>query len=210
MKHTGFALIGAVLLLCPLTACGSSEPKNVVEEADMPYGSTISMDTQKSVPMQYDNRFVDDALAEKLAEYYFSVQENDVEKYQPLPFPLYHQYQMETVNGGKFTDADVLTYTHDYYQNLLGEDFDFALIDITNAVNSDGVSENRDALVATLDSLANEKGQELVSDKTEMLVELQITCWLTKKGSGEQGETDLSADAETVYGLLYDGQWYLI
>ena len=37
--------------------------------------------------------------------------------------------------------------------------------------------------------------EELVSDKTEMLVELQITCWLTKKGSGEQGETDLSADA---------------
>lgn len=210
MKREIFALFGAALLLCPLTACGSTEQKETIEQADMPYGSTLSMDIDRSVPMQYDNRFIDSELVDKIAAFYHAVQENDPAEYLPLPFPMYHQYQLETVNEGKFKDEELLQYTHDYYQNILGEDFDFALIDVTGCNYKDGMSETRDSLVNMLDDLANEQGSEPVSNKTEKLLELTINCYLTKKGSGEHNETNTSAEQETLYALLYDGQWYLI
>jgi hypothetical protein len=172
-------LAAAAVLFCSLAACGSKE---IVQEADMPYGSTMVLALDKAVPIQYDDRFIAPELVKQIADYYHSVQEDDAEQYKPLPFPLYHQYQLETVYEKQFTDEQLVQYTYDYFKNFNGEDFDFALIDITNAVSTDGVSETRDALMPELDKIADEQGKEPVSAKTEALIEMSITCYLTNKG----------------------------
>jgi hypothetical protein len=53
-------------------------------EDEMPYGSTLVKNTEFSVPLQYDRRFIEDALAEKLGHYYHALQENDAAEFSAV------------------------------------------------------------------------------------------------------------------------------
>lgn len=215
MKKRMTALFAAAaMLICPLTACGSQQQSSQDEEnvamADMPYGSTLSMNVNTSVPMQYDNRFIDSELVDKIAAYYHSVQENDAEEFASVLFPLYHKYEMEQLYEGQYTEEQIVQSTYDALHDYYGGDFEFSLIDITQVVEKDQISANRDALIGMLDDLASDQGEEKVSEQTDSFIEMTITRYLTDKGSGEHGETDSKIADETLYGIHYQGQWYLI
>ncbi|MBR3417554.1 MAG: hypothetical protein IKG82_02555, partial [Oscillospiraceae bacterium] len=125
MKRKFIALAGALLLtVCPLTGCGSTGSNNDLNltEDEMPYGSTLVKVGELAVPVQYDRRFLEDALVEKLAAYYHALQEKDSEAFSALMFPLYHNYELETVYEGKYTDADVVNNTHEAICESVGRD----------------------------------------------------------------------------------------
>ena len=213
MKCKWIALAGALLLAaCPLTACehkGSYGDLNMTED-DMPYGSTLVKNTDYGVPLQYDRRFIEDALAEKLASYYHALQENDAAEFSAVLFPLYHNYELETVYDGKYTDADIVNNTHEAMKELHGGDFDFALLDITDIISEQGESQNYDALTGMLDQLAKDNDQKPVTEEMQVLYELTIDRYFCDKGKGIKGETDSLLEAERLFALKYQDQWYLI
>lgn len=213
MKRKFIALAGALLLtVCPLTGCGSTGSNNDLNltEDEMPYGSTLVKVGELAVPVQYDRRFLEDALVEKLAAYYHALQEKDSEAFSALMFPLYHNYELETVYEGKYTDADVVNNTHEAMKSLHGGDFDFALIDVTDLITKQGTSENYDALYLMLDQLAEDNGQEPVTKNMQALYELTVDRYLCDKGAGIKGETDSLIEGERLFALKYENEWYLI
>lgn len=213
MKRRFIALAGALLLAaCPLTGCGkpyNNTDLNMTED-EMPYGSTLVKNTEFSVPLQYDRRFIEDALAEKLGHYYHALQENDAAEFSAVLFPLYHNYEMETVYEGKYTDADVVKNTHDAMESLHGGEFDFALLDITEMITRQGISEHYDALYTMLDQLAEDSGQESVTKDMQALYELTIDRYFCNKGEGIRGETNSVLEGERLFALKSKDTWYLI
>lgn len=213
MNRKFIAIAGALLLtVCPLTGCGkpyNNTDFNMTEE-DMPYGSTLIKNTDFSVPLQYDRRFIEDALAEKIGAYYHALQENDAAEFSALLFPLYHNYELETVYEGKYTDADIVKNTHEAMESIHGGEFDFALLDITDMITKQGVSENYDALYTMLDQLAEDNGQEPVTKDMQALYELTIDRYFCDKGAGIHGETNSLIEGERLFALKYKDTWYLI
>ena len=210
MKQKWIAAAGALLLaLCPLTGCGQQDNLNMTAD-EMPYGSTIIKKTDLSVPIQYDRRFLDDELVSTLASYYHALQEKDTAEFSALMFPLYHNYELETVYEGKYTDEDVVNNTHEAMASLHGGDFDFALIDVTDLITKQGTSENYDALYLMLDDLAEDAGEKPVTKDMQALYELTVDRYLCDKGQGIKGETDSLIEGERLFALKYENEWYLI
>ena len=212
MKERLFAAAGALLLAaCSLTGCGESakQEENITSD-QMPYGSTVSEDTSRSMTISYDKRFVEDALVEKIYTYYHAIESKDGEALGSVMFPLYHAYQLEEFYGGKVDDQALADSTYDAIREYFGYDFDYSYIEITDMVSKLGESAGRDALALQLDQLANEKGEKPVSDDTQHLCELTLTRHVDKKGSGNKTETPDTLTGETLYAIQYQNEWYLM
>ncbi|HAG14339.1 MAG TPA: hypothetical protein DCG49_10850 [Ruminococcus sp.] len=213
MKSRFFAVFGILLLSGGLlSACANNDAaeEEPIETEDMPYGATITCDTDLPIAIQYDNRFMDQDLAEKVVSLHESIQEKDPEQFTATLFPMYHEYEMEYFYNGKYTDAEILENSYASFQGFFGGEFDFSMLDVTNVVKEDVLSPTRDTMQKMLDDLASDRGESPVSEETDAFVELTITRYLTQKGSGEKCETDKSLPDETIYALHYQGEWYLI
>ena len=212
MKRIGAAASALLLMLCTLTGCGSgSQAENITEE-QMPYGSTVTEDSSREFTMSYDKRFLEDALVDKIAGYYRAIQERDGEAFNALMFPLYHQYQMKTVYNNSVTDQQIIDTTYDAIREYFGfeGDFEYSLIDITDLVNMQGVSDNRDLMTMMLEQIAEEAGEPSVTENTQALYEMTVTRYVEEKGKNTKSFTDYAMQDETLYAIKYQDQWYLM
>lgn len=202
-------LLAAVLLAgCPvLTGCGKAESSE--SSYEMPYGSTLTLDTGLPVPMQYDNRFIDSALAETMAHYYHAIQANDAEEYSAVLFPLYHSYELEHFYDSKITDEDIVGNTYQMLHSYYGKDFDFALADVQSLVTADNVNPDRDAVKNMLIDLASDEKVANFEADLEALYRADLTLYLTDKGSGVHIETETPISGEVLYCAKYQGKWYV-
>ncbi len=212
MKRNLFAAAGMLLLsLCTLTGCGQSSSEHVYTEEQLPYGATIIEENTGVLPViAYDSRFLDSALIGKIRTYYRSIQACDGDAFGALMFPLYHNYQLEEVYGGKFTDAQIVQTTYDNIKTYFNFDFDYTYIDITGCITEEGWSANRDGLIMMLDELAEQKGEKKVSEDTQAVYELTVTRYVDKKDAGTDHETEYVMQDETLYAIQYQNEWYLM
>ncbi|MCQ2417241.1 MAG: hypothetical protein MJ071_05450 [Oscillospiraceae bacterium] len=206
------SLCCAAMLLCSgLSACGENNQAEVVTEDEMPYGATVIVDKNYAVPMQYDNRFLNDpALLKTISSYYHAIQDADAAEFSSLLFPLYHEFELTSLYNNEFTDQDILDNTRAAIQDYYGGEFAYSLIDVTDLISEDNLSPNRDALKNMLDDLASDMGKEKVSEGLSAMLELKITRYLAGKDTGYIGETNTVMADEYLYALQYKGQWYLI
>lgn len=213
MKQKLFAAVcAAVLAVCPLAGCGetgSSQDVNITEE-QLPYGSTISEDFSRDITAAYDTRFLDQGVVDKIVGYYDAIQKKDGDAFKSVVFPLYHDYQMQTIYEGKLTEQQIVEATYDAIKENFGYDFEFSYLDINGFVSKDGFSGERDTLIQLLDDLAVQNGDQKISENTQAFYELTITRYTAKQGSGERHETaDLLAN-EKLYAIQYQNEWYIM
>ena len=212
MKRILSVLASAVILLpaaLMLGGCGEAAGNNV-ETDQLPYGATVTIDTSRDITMSYDARFIEPELADKVYAYYHAVQTKNAEEFTPVLFPLYHDYQLNDLYEGQIDDQVLMESSYSAVQEYFGFDFEYSMIDITGAIMSDGISEERDRLRQMLDDLADDKDQPAVSTHTTYFYELSVTRYVTEQGSGEREETDYVLTDEKLYAMKYDDQWCLV
>ena len=210
MKKAG-VLLCAAGLLAAFTGCeASSSAPEVIPESELPYGATLVKDvTNHVLPVQYDRRFLPAEAVDAALTYYDAIRSGDAEKFAAIQFPLWHDFNLEKTLGGEVTDAQILESTGKALKDFVGADFDFSLIDITGCVENEGHEATQNVL-AVLDMIAEEKGQDKVSPDISKFFEVTVTRYLTKKGSGKKGETDLSLKDELLYVFCHKDKWYVI
>lgn len=210
MKHRFFAAAGALLLSAAwLTGCGESGETETMDE--LPYGATLTKTTDRDIALSYDARFIDDELAGQIHAYYHSIQARDAEEFASAIFPLYHDYQLEEVYGGQYTDQDLLDTTYDAITEYFEmDDFVYSMVEVTDLVAVDGVSSDRDQFLAMLDDLAADKNAPKISQNATYFYQMLVTRYVTEPDSGVHSETDDVLTDETLYAIEYEGKWYLI
>lgn len=208
MKHKFFAACASLFALA-LTGCGAQNSSSEAQN-DMPYGATVIKDMDRDTTVSYDKRFLDAAAVDQVYAYYHAIQTKDAEAFSAAVFPLYHAYQLEDVYGGNVTDQALVDTTYDAIVEYFGYDFEYTLLDITDAVTEDYISADRDSFLSMLDDLAADKGEPSVSEHTQAFYELTVTRYIAEQGSGVRAETDDMMEDETLFAIQYDGEWYVI
>lgn len=212
MKHRMTCLIAAGILAgCSLlTGCGSgSSAATSSAEEEMPYGSTLTHNTQTAVAVQYDNRFLDDDLVHTVARYYHALQENQPEEYSEVIFAPYHDYELNTLYEGLISDTIIVANANQVMKQYYGKECDIALVDITNAVTADNIDPVRDGTKNMLITLAGDESIENFEEDLTALYQLELTLYLTDKGSGVHSETDYPISGEILYAAQYRNKWYV-
>ena len=207
------AVLAGILTVCSLTGCGNtgaSRNTDDINTEDLPYGSTISIDSSRSMTISSDKRFIDDALTETIYTYYHSIETKDGEAFSSVMFPIYHEYQLSEYYEDEVTDQELLESIYDSIKEYFGYDFAYSFIDITDVKYKTGESSSRDGLVMMLDQLAEEKDIKPISDETQNLYEMTVTRYVDKQGSGTKKETEDSLVGETLFAIQYQGKWYLM
>lgn len=214
MKHKQIKAFSAALLaatfLPVLTACDRNNGLNVAEE-DLPYGSTITVNKEDYIlPVQYDHRFINEELLNTVLRYYYAVQTNDVEMFTQMQHPLYMQYQLEEVLGGKYTNEDILDNSGEALRTFNdNQDFVFSFIDITDCVKGTEYTTSA-TLLEILDSLSEEADGSKLSKDITQFYELTITRYLADQDSGIKGETDKVMYDEKLFVFECKDEWYII
>ena len=91
------AVLAGILTVCSLTGCGNSGASGNTDDInteDLPYGSTISIDSSRSMTISSDKRFIDDALTETIYTYYPSIETKDGEAFSSVLLPISQEYQL--------------------------------------------------------------------------------------------------------------------
>jgi len=212
MKKKAFAAFLLAGVLLTATGCGSEGSASSAAEPDLPYGATITLKKQEGEPtVQYDARYIPDAVIEKLLAYYDSIAKQDTALFSSFQLPLYHDYVVDQMLNGEYTDEDLLRNAHnaivEYYGN---KEFDFSMLDITECYRDDEIADRDDA-INMLDSLWVQSGGEgsFSADVSETM-ELIVTRYLTDAGSGENAETASALKDEALFLVNYQGTWYLL
>lgn len=210
MKRKLFAAAGAILLAaCSLTGCGGESSEAELKDA-LPYGATLVKETERGIAISYDKRYLEDALVDQIYMYYHAIQTKNAEEFSAVMFPLYHEYQLTEIYGGEVTDQALMDATYDAVAEYFGYDFEYAMLEITNAITEDYLSADRDSFLSMLDDLAADNGQPSVTEHTQNFFELTVTRYVAEAGSGILRETDDVLENETLFAIQYDNDWYLL
>ncbi len=200
----------ATATLAALTGCNQNNGLNVAEK-DLPYGATITVNKEDYIlPVQYDHRFVDEELLNTVLRYYYAVQTDNVEMFTQMQYPLYMQYQLEEVLGGKYTNEDILDNSGEALRTFNdGKDFVFSFIDITDCVKGTEYTTSA-TLLEILDDLSEEADGSKISKDITQFYELTVTRYLADKDSGIKGETNKVMYDEKLFAFECKDEWYII
>ena len=209
LRRSAALLCGAVILFTGCAGGASSSVPDSQSMEDMPYGATLTHDVNASPSIQYDHRFLPEGAADALCRYYRAIQSVDVNLFKGVQFPLWKYYFLNEYLGGKYTDEDILKNTTQQIRDSFGGPFRYALIDVTDCrVNRTSVET--ESVVAVLDDLAQEKGQELVSKDIDCYCQVKVTRYLSDTKSTVKGETQDAIRDETLYVMHHGSAWYVI
>lgn len=207
--HRIAALLLAGVMLTA-AGCGESSVLEISEDA-LPYGATLAKKITPGAPtLQYDSRYVPEECLDVVLKYYDCIEKNDLAEFQSIQIPFYHDYQLEKVLEGKYTDEEILTNTFDGLKEHFGGAFRFSMIDITDCVKKKPQSD-LDELVGMMDAVWTDNGNSgKFSDDLSDIRALTVTRYLAAANSDEKGETGCALTGETLYVLNYQSQWYVI
>ena len=211
MKHRVLAAACAVLLgALSLAGCGESGPKEVITEDQLGYGATFVNDFSRDIVLSYDSRFLDAALLDKIFTYYDAIQKKDGEAFGSVMFPLYHDYQMNTVYEGKKSEQDIAEIMNKAVREKYDYDYEYTFVEISDMISGNGVSQTRDSLLSMLNQLSQEKNGKKITADVQSLYELNMTTYVAEKGSGIRGETPDVLKDNTLFAIQYQNEWYLM
>ncbi len=211
MSHTyAKRLMAAVLTAASLASLTACKDDTLIAEDQLPYGATIAVNKEDYIlPVQYDYRFISEEMLNTVLRYYYSIQSNDAELFAELQHPLYMNYQLDEVLGGKYTNEDILDNSGEALRTFNEGDFAFSFIDITDCIT--GKSHTTSAtLMEILDSLSEDADGTKISKDITQFFELTVTRYLTDAGSGIKGETNKVMYDEKLFVFECKDEWYII
>ncbi|MDE5792605.1 MAG: hypothetical protein K2H66_03670 [Oscillospiraceae bacterium] len=195
LKITAFAM--AAMLF---TGCSQKQDVNMTED-ELPYGSTMRENkTSFSVPMTYDRRFVEEEQVIAVANYFASIQNQDVDLYLENALPVYTEYQVNQVYSYQDT-SQLVDNLHQGIVNQTGEDFEFQMI----LINEFAQDRNFGGLEAMLDLLDNISDSDIkFSEQIQgaWALELELNFLYNKKASFG------TVDSQWVYLFKLDDKYY--
>jgi len=207
MKNQIFAVTAACLLL---TGCGTqAQPKNNYTQDELPYGATMTVNYETTIPIQFDSRFITNDMRDAVVKYYNAIQTKDVDSYIAVQLPQWHDYAINTVYSGQYTDLQLLKTVYDNSAKDFGGSFTYTMVSIESAKQCTAESQCQQ-VVDVLDELAKEQGKEKISKDITAKWEISVTRFLDKKGSEVRGETKNILKDDTLYLIEYQTQWYII
>ncbi|MDE6004244.1 MAG: hypothetical protein K2G88_02540 [Oscillospiraceae bacterium] len=195
LKITALAI--AVMLF---TGCSQKQDVNMTED-ELPYGSTMRENkTSFAVPMTYDRRFVEEEQVIAVANYFASIQNQDVDLYLENALPVYTEYQVNQVYSYQDT-SQLVDNLHQGIVNQTGEDFEFQMI----LINEFAQDRNFGGLEAMLDLLDNISDSDIkFSEQIQgaWALELELNFLYNKKASFG------TVDSQWVYLFKLDDKYY--
>ena len=117
----------AALLCTGFAGCSDSNSSdsesgvNIAME-DLEYGATMRDDDSRAVPLEYDKGFLEDGELDALANYYASIQNEDVELFQSCTVEKYMESLYENAYGGLLDDNAYVTQQKESYEKQLSGD----------------------------------------------------------------------------------------
>lgn len=201
----------AVSAACLLLAgCGSqAQPQKDYSQEELPYGATITSLSDTTIAVEYDARFVTEGMRDTVIRYYNAIQNKDVDSYIAVQLPPWHDYVVNTVYAGQFTDLQLMKTAYDTCAKDFGGSFTYTQIVIDSAKQCAAESE-WSQIADVLDKLAEEQKTEKISKDISAAWEITVTRYLDKKGSEVRGSTKTALKGERLYLVEYQAQWYII
>lgn len=214
-----------------LTACGqggstqpaqANDPNALVgggaefdyAEEDLPYGSTLVLDSEHTITAQYDKRYVVPGAVDVMIRYYTAIRNKNADEFHAVQYPLFNDFMLKDVLKGEYTDAEIVENTYNGYKSYNKDaDFDFAFLDVTSCqpVTVETMFETYGTpIVALLDTLAEQNQETKVSERVQDFYRLTVKRYLTNAASGVRTETDVYLNDEILYVLKDGGKWYVI
>ncbi|MDE6656989.1 MAG: hypothetical protein K2J88_00195 [Oscillospiraceae bacterium] len=182
------------------TGCSQKQDVNMTED-ELPYGSTMRENkTSFAVPMTYDRRFVEEEQVIAVANYFASIQNQDVDLYLENALPVYTEYQVNQVYSYQDT-SQLVENLHQGIVNQTGEDFEFQMI----LINEFAQDRNFGGLEAMLDLLDNISDSDIkFSEQIQgaWALELELNFLYNKKASFG------TVDSQWVYLFKLDDKYY--
>ena len=132
----------ATLLCTGFAGCSDSNSSdsesgvNIAME-DLEYGATMRDDDSRAVPLEYDKRFLEDGELDALANYYASIQNEDVELFQSCTVEKYMESLYENAYGGLLDDNAYVTQQKESYEKQLSGDIHFSQILVNDCLKQD-------------------------------------------------------------------------
>ncbi len=123
------------------------------------YGATMRDNTDYSIPVEYDKRFLEDGEVEALVNYFTSIQTEDAQLYDDCTPDFYVDYYLENVYGGLLDSDAYLAQQYRTFQDQLdGADVTFSLLSVTSCTEDESAE---DGGIAALKEMCVElEGQE--------------------------------------------------
>ncbi|MBO4379332.1 MAG: hypothetical protein IK130_07635 [Oscillospiraceae bacterium] len=200
----------AAFALCLLlTGCAAPAQKMDFTYEELPYGATIAIVNDSLIASQYDSRYITEAMRDAVLKYYHAVETKDTDTYASVQLPQWHDYVVNTVYQGQYTDLQLIKSLYDSCAKNFGGSFEYACISIEDAQKCSAGSEGQQ-VIDMLDELAKEQEQEKFSSNVDEMWDLTITAYMAKKGSGTRGETKDALTDQHLYLIEYGSEWYII
>lgn len=233
------ALIAALTMTAVLTSCSSGKPAesqasgnmvgtpspgHAVEEADMPYGSSVTVlaptdDNGLYIPIEYDKRFLTEEEATMVSNFLYAIGTGDSAHVEDTFYPDVMNYYCEMTHS-----EDPKAYfkaLHDNYTSILGEGYEFNKVYIENLFTDQDTETESGQAFADVNTMLNELKEdenfaENNVDKDSMRY-MYIEATYTLPGSDQEQslrKTLFQVDSESQYlpMLMYtiEGKTYLI
>lgn len=202
------SVLSAIAVLTAMTGCGDSK-KGLFK---MEYGATMQVNkTDLPFPIEFDNRFLSDEEATAIVNYFYSIQEHDVELANQATYPDY--LELMTANLELEKPADYLEAIDSVIASdfLNTEDYTFSYITIISCYDEkDGdVYTNFSEIDKTLEEATSSLGHESVLSKVKnrKFVSAEITC-LDKDGNSVS--LTESTGEQQIYVYTIDGKAYVL
>ena len=158
-------------------------------------------DDSRAVPLEYDKRFLEDGELDALANYYASIQNEDVELFQSCTVEKYMESLYENAYGGLLDDNAYVTQQKESYEKQLSGDIHFSQILVNDCLKQDETGSNAEYLTGMLNELNEDSNY--CTDHMESCKTLTVQPVLTN------GTDTVYCDEVTVFLIELDNQYYV-
>lgn len=195
------ALLCTSLAGCSGDSSSSSESGINVNMEDLEYGATMRDDTSRAVPLEYDKRFLEDGELDALANYYGSIQNEDVELFQSCTVSEYMKSLYKNAYGDLLDDSAYVSQQKKSYEDQMGGAFTFSQIMVNGCLKQDETGSNAEYLTGMLD--------ELNGDSNYCAEHMESCKTLTVQPVITNGTDTTYCDEVTVFIIELDNKYYV-
>lgn len=193
--------------------CGEKKDNGkTVTEDEMPYGATIQINkTDYPIAIEFDNRFVTEAEAEAIANYFYAVQTHDAELVQKASYPPYIT-SLATAGGFASIEEFITSLDNaiasDYLQ---ADDYTYSYISVTSCTTEEDAEvytyfNQLDQSLVTAESECSSSKDIISAIESRKLLSLEIICEID---GNERVLTNITGEQQ-VYVYTIDGTAYVL
>lgn len=190
MKKIIASILACTALMGAFSGCGddsSSVSGDLIggsvedmDEADMPYGSTMKEVKSGKIPVCFDRRFIDDDIMMMVSDYFYAVQTEDEALFKSVSNPDYLSFVEN--NSGQST-ADYLKGIKANEENNVGGDFKYTYLEVSNLKSKDEDTQIGEIIRLMDQTYADNKKSDTFTSTIENAYALTINVTSEANGS---------------------------